>query len=100
MSENNETNNPVDEQVFISLKGRASSGEYKLIALTQDEILAEVKKLGTLNEKILATCLDLADKYTYEEPDKLRIALAFFNVLSVSSYTVLRSRLEKDLHER
>ena len=104
MSENNEG------EIVISIRGKGGqSGEYKLLMLTREEILAEVRKLGSLNQQIFSQCLNLAEieakklgltPNTYLEQTKLQIALAFFEAHSVSSFTVLRSKLEKDLHER
>lgn len=105
MSEN------IDNQVLVTLRGKSGvSNATKLLALTENEILNEIRKLDSLNQQIFDLCLLSGEKYakmllpsapnTYNENTKLQIALAFFNALSVSSYTVLRSKLEKDLHER
>lgn len=98
-----------EDQTIIALRGRGSSGMSKLIALTQEEILAEVKRLSLLNQKIFDECKAIADREaerftSSEDPQfintKLQIALAFFSALSISSYTAVRSRLEQFLNEK
>jgi len=100
----------IDKSVVISIRGKGGqSNEYKLLCLTPEEIIAEISKLGTINQQIFNKCLFLAEieakqlshsEGSFSADDKLQIALAFFNAMSISSYTVLRSKLEKDLHER
>lgn len=89
-----------EEQILIALKGKSGSGDWKLLALTEDEIMQQIKQLGKLNSKIMSYCLDLGDQYACDESVQNQISLALFQALSISSYTVLRSKLELDLQGR
>lgn len=96
--------------ILITIKGKGGkTGQWKVLALTEDEILTGVKKLGAVNQKIFTECTKLAKEAIknfalahdiHLHKDELRISLAFFNAMSVSSYTVLRSKLEYDLENR
>jgi len=96
-----------DSEVVMCLRGKGGkTNTFKLLGLTSDEAFTLTTQLKTLNERILATCLESAaelseaSKSSYSDSDRLQIALALFDKLGISSFTYLRSMLEKDLHER
>jgi len=108
---------PMSNEPLVSLSGKTGkSNTHTMMALTEDDILAEIAKLGKLNQQIFCTCLELADGlmhnklvYSYDESSasfedkkhiRLQIALALFDPMSISSYTILRSRLEQELWKR
>ena len=109
---------PMSNEPLVSLSGKTGkSNAHTMMALTEDDIIFEIRKLGKLNQQIFKQCLELAKELIYEKLNNqtgciiveekedenstiLQIALALFDPMSISSYTILRSRLEQELWKR